>query len=527
MIIKPRKGGIAMTKITKNIILSVSALVIGILLMTGPSLAADIKRGGTITVGIDTGPVGWDPHIDIAFSTWNHCEQLYESLVRFNHKMEIVPSLATSWEQPDKLTFIFKLRKGVKFHNGREMIADDVKYSFERMKNPKTSARPIYTEPIKSIEVLDKYTVKMTMSIPYPTFLPFLAYMRFSAIVPREVVEKHGDLKSVTCGTGPFKVKEYVPGDYTVFEPHKEYWDKGLPRVDELIFKVIKDPTSRLAALRKRSLDVGWVKEAQLANQASKTKGLRIVAPPPARQMRVWLNHSSFPFNNKKLRQAFAASIDREAMIKTVLMGFGEITSCIPPSSVPYALSKEEVAKLPFYRRDVNLAKKLLKEAGYPDGFEFTHVSSDHSPDYMSGSQMMQSSLKDVGITMKIQQVEWGIHLNRWKSGDFQSLQMGGVWETDPDYYIRPFFHSKSKSNYGSYKNPEIDKLLDESRVTMDVKKRIEIWKKIQYIMAEDIPILWPEAGPPRFEIVQDYVKDYYFMSDISRSYLRQAWLDK
>ncbi|MFH1882958.1 MAG: ABC transporter substrate-binding protein [Planctomycetota bacterium] len=218
-----------MTKITKNIILSVLALALGILLIAGPSLSADIKRGGTITVGIDTGPLGWDPQMDQAFSTWNHYEQVYESLVRFNHKMEIVPSLATSWELPDKLTFIFKIRKGVKFHNGREMDADDIKYSLERMKNPKISVRPSFTEPIKSIELLDKYTVKITMSVPYPTFLPFLAYGRYAAIVPREVIEKHGNLKAVAVGTGPFKVKEYVPGDYTVFERNRIIGKKVFP----------------------------------------------------------------------------------------------------------------------------------------------------------------------------------------------------------------------------------------------------------------------------------------------------------
>ena len=128
---------------------------------------------------------------------------------------------------------------------------------------------------------------------------------------------------------------------------------------------------------------------------------------------------------------------------------------------------------------------------------------------------------------MKIKQVEWGIHLNLWKSGDFESLQMGGVWDIDPDAYIRPFFHSESKGNYGRYNNPEVDRLLDESRVTTDVKKRIELWRKLQYIMAEDIPIIWPQAGPPRFELIRDYVKDYHFMSNVSRGYLRQAWLDK
>jgi len=516
-----------MLKAIKFAMYTLLLLSIFVLGLYGGAFTAEIKRGGTITVGIDAGPLGWDPHISLAFSSWNHYELVYESLLRFNYKMEIEPSLALSWEQPDPLTLIFRLRKGVKFHNGREMVASDVKYSFERLKNPKTSAYPAYYEPVKSIDVVDDYTVKFTMSSPYPTLPATIAYNQFAAIVPREVAEKHGDLKVVTCGTGPFKVKEYVPDDYTVFEKHSDYWDKGLPVVDRLIFKVIKDETSRLAALRRGSVDIGWVKEAQMADMAQKTKELKVIIPPPARQMRVWLSHDRFPFNNKKLRQAISCAIDREAMIKTVLMGLGEITSCIPPASVPYALPKEEVAKLPFYKRDLNLAKQLLAEAGYPNGFEFTHITSAHSPDYMPGSQMIQSNLKDVGIKMNIQQVEWGIHLNRWQSGDFQMLQMGGVWDIDPDAYIRPFFHSTSKGNYGRYKNPEVDKLLDESRETVDVKKRIEIWKRLQYIMADDVPILWVQAGPPRFEVIRDYVKNYHFLSNVSRIYLRQAWLDK
>ncbi len=503
------------------------ALWLCVFLIQGIGLSAEVKRGGTIRVGIDEGPVGWDPYIDSAQSSYNHYEQIYESLLRFNHKMEIEPCLANSWEQPTPTSLVFHLRKGVKFHNGREMIAEDVKYSYERMKNPKTSRYPAYTESIKSVEVLDRYSVKFNMAVPDANLIPFIAWGRFAGIVPREVVEKYGDLKTVTCGTGPFKMKEYLPGDYTVFDRNSDYWDKGLPVVDEMIFKVIKDETSRLAALRRGTVDIGWVKEAQLADMARKTKGLQVTVPPMARQMRVFINCEKFPFNNKKLRQAISCAIDREAMIKTVLMGFGEITSCIPPAAVPFVLPKEEVANLPFYKRNVNLAKQLLKEAGYPNGFEFIHISSDHSPDYMPGSQMIQSNLKDVGIKMNIQQVEWGIHLNRWRSSDFQSCQMGGEWFPNPDAYLRIYCHSKAVSNYSRYSNPEVDKLLDESQITVDVKKRIEIWKRLQHIMAEDNPILWPQVGPPRFEVIRDYVKDYYFISSISRSYLRQAWLDK
>lgn len=506
-------------------------LVIGlsVLLVHGDALTAEIKKGGTITVATDTAPLGWDPHKHSTSASWSHYEHVYESLLRFNRKMEIEPALATSWEQPDPLTLIFHLRKGVKFHNGREMVADDVKYSFERMKNPKTHRKPSYTQAIKSIEVLDKYSVKFTLSVPDATLIPLIAWSKYSTIVPREVIEKHGDLKSVMVGTGPFKVKEYMPGDYTVYEPNPDYWDKGLPRIDKLIFKVIKDETSRLAALRRGSIDVGWVKEAQLANTARKTKGIRVVVPPPARQMRLFLNHTRFPFNNKKLRQAVSACIDRKTMIETVLMGFGQLTSCISPAAVPYTLSQEEISSLPFHKRDLKLAKRLLKEAGYPDGFEFIFVSSDHSPDYMPGAQMVQAFCKDVGIKVKIQQVEWGILINRWHAANYDMVILGGEWFPSPDAYLRPYFYSTSPSNIKrhGYKNPELDRLLDESRVTIDEKKRIGIWRKIQNLMAEDVATIWPEAGPSRYEMVRDYVKDYYFLANNSRRYLRQAWLDK
>jgi peptide/nickel transport system substrate-binding protein len=485
------------------------------------------KRGGILTVGIDTGPLGWDPHMATAFSSWNHYELIYESLVRFNQKLDVEPSLAESWKQPDAQTYVFQLRKGVKFHNGREMTADDVKYSFERLRNPKTSAYPSFYESLRSVDALDKHTVKLTLSVPDASFLPYLAANRYSAIVPREVVEKHGDLKSVAVGTGPFKLKRYVPGDVTEYERHTEYWDKDLPRVDGVIYRVMKDETSRLAGVRRGTLDIAWVKEPQVAELAAREKGLTVQTPPPARQSRFWLQHDRFPFNTKKLRQAIAAAIDREAMIKTVVMGRGEVTSAIPPSSAPYTLTKEEVARLPFYRRDPELARKLLREAGHPNGFEFTVVTSDHSPDYMPIVQMMQSQLRDVGIKLVIQQVEWGIHLNRWQSGDFQGLMMGGVWAHDPDAYIRPFFHSKSKGNYGKYVNPEVDRLLDESRVTVDLTKRIEMWRRIQEIMADDIPIIWVLVQAPRHEIIREHVKGYDFMPDTSRQNLRSAWIDK
>jgi peptide/nickel transport system substrate-binding protein len=502
---------------------------IGSYLLLAPSEAqtAEIKRGGTITVGIDAGPIGWDPHKARGISSPYHYEQVYESLLRYNYRMEMEPSLATSWEQPNPLTLIFHLRKGVKFHNGQEMTADDVKYSFDRWRDPKISLFPTYYGAVKSIEVLDRYTVKFDLSMYDTSLLPIIAAGFYSSVVPREMVEKHGDLMTVTCGTGPFKVKEYVPGDYTIYERNPEYWMKGFPRVDQVIFKVIKDENSRLAALRMGTVDIAWLKEPQMAKTIQKTKGLKVITPPPFRQMRFWLNEAKPPFNNKKLRQAVSCALNRKEVINTVYMGYGEITSCIPPGMVPYALPKSEVAKLPFYKRDLKLSKRLLKEAGYPNGFEFTTVASDFGFDGIPGAQVIQSSLKDAGIKMNIQQVDWAILLKRWRGGDFEGLMMGGKWDPTPDIETRARFYSTSPANYGRYKNPELDKLLDESRVTQDEKRRIEIWKKIQYIMAEDAPILWVAASPAVFEVVRDYVKGYHFLPHPSRIYLRDAWLDK
>ncbi len=489
--------------------------------------AALMKQGGTITVAADYGPTGWDPHISTGSSSISHEDLIYESLVMYNQKMEVVPALASSWEQPNPLTLIFHIRKGVKFHNGREMTAEDVKYSLDRIRNPKVSARVDYWTSINTVEVVDKYKVKVTLKNVDISLLPMMAEKKVSAIVPREVVEKNGDLKDVTCGTGPFKVKEYVPGDYTRFVRNPEYWDKGLPRVDEVIFKVIKDESSRLAALRTGVVDIGWFIDPQMGMVAKNIKGLNVVIPPLSRQLKFYLHHSRFPGNNKKLRQAISCAIDRKAIIDALTLGFGTVSSAIPPSYTEYALSEEETWKLPFYKRDLRLAKKLMAEAGYANGFEFEIESSNRSPDWTGSMEMVQAQLREVGIKAVIRQVDWGIQLDNWKKGKFTAMVMAAGWYPTPDLAVGVYWHSQSDTNYFGYSNPEVDKLFDESRKTADMKRRIEIWKKLQYILAEDVFCIFPYASPQMYEVVNARIKDYHFLPTGQRSYLRQAWIDK
>ena len=505
------------------------ALAVGLLVALGipGGVSHAAKMGGEITVGIDTDAKGWDPHKATAFTSFSFFEHVYECPIRYNAKGAIIPSLATSWETPDDRTIIFNVRKGVKFHNGRLMTGEDFRYSYMRLKDPKQSQYPSEWIALESVDVLSKYKVRFNLNRPDPIMLRNMAQCRFAAIVPKEVVEEHGDLTAVQVGTGPWTVKQYIPGDYTIFERFEDYWDSPYPRLDRMKFQVIKDEISRLAAVRKGVMEVTWVKEAHMAAGARKTKGLKVYTPPPARQGRIFFNTKKPPFDNVKLRQAVAAAIDWDALVANILFGFGTKSASVPPAAAPYALPQDEVEKMRFKNRNLSLSKQLLREAGHPDGFSFTMLTSEHGPDYTSTAQIVQSNLKDVGIKMKIEVAEWGIHLKRWRACEHQSSYIGGVWKADPDLYLRPYVHGDNAEKFCGYKNPEVDRMMDQARTMVDVEKRVKVWHEIQRILGEDLPVLFTMVGPPRFEITRDFIKDYNFMPQISRFNLKYAWIDK
>ena len=503
------------------------ALVLAVLFFSAGQAAEAPKRGGWMKVATDSTAVGLDPHIAIAFASSTYFEHCYESLLRYTKDMELEPALATSYEQPDHLTYIFHIRKGVKFHDGSELTAEDVKFTFDRILDPETKSprKPFFTS-ISKIETPDKYTVKFTMSQPYPPFLNVLATW-YGSIVSKAAVEKHGSMQSVTIGTGPFILKKYEHGIKGVFERFADYWDQPKPYIDGFDFIVIKDETSRLGALRKGTVDVGWIKNAQLAGLLEKRKNLKIMSGPAVRQQRFWFKADRPPFNNVKVRQAMASAINRQDIIDTVMFGRGVLTASIPTATVPYGLSQEEMAKLPFYKQDFELSKKLLKEAGYPDGFEFTLVTSPHSPDYIPCAEVMQRQLAKAGIKMNIVQKDWGITLKTWRAGDFISMIFAGIWYPDPEGYVMNYYHSQASANYFGYKDEKLDSLFDAQHVEPNQDKRVKIWHQIQQHVAETVPCIWPYAMTARFEVVNQKVKGYHFMSNNSRLYLREAWVEE
>ena len=484
------------------------------------------KRGGWITVATDDAAIGFDPHLTI--ETTGFSEYVYDCPLRFNYAMELEPALAASWEHPDKLTYIFHLRKGVKFHNGREMTSDDMKFSFDRLRDPKVGSQAsVVWRAIENVEALDKYKVKITLKETLPDFLTYCAYLRYAAILPKDEVLKHGNLQKpeTVCGTGPWKVRESQHGVSTTFVRNEEYWEKGIPYLDGIKLAVVKDESTRIAGIRRGQFDIAWVKEVQIAKRAAREASVQVMSSQPARQGRLFLNHKIFPFNNIKLRQAVSACLDRKAMIDKIFLGEAFLSTVIPPSSVPYVLSQEEIAQLPFYKQDYELAKKLLKEAGYPSGFEFTIVTSPHSPDYVPACEIMTEQLSKVGIKLKIMQMEWGAFQKVRKAREYQATYYAGSWKPDPISYFYYYIHGKSKSNETNQDDPEMNTLLENCLKEDNLQKRIDYFRQLQHKIAQEVTMIFPYVSQARWEIVNNKVKGYRFMPSNSRVGLREAWL--
>jgi ABC-type transport system substrate-binding protein len=209
------------------------------------------------------------------------------------------------------------------------------------------------------------------------------------------------------------------------------------------------------------------------------------------------------------------------------MFGRGVLTAAIPTATVPYGLSQEEMAELPFYKQDFELSKKLLKEAGYPDGFEFTLVTSPHSPDYTPCAEIMQRQFAKVGIKMNIEQKDWGITLKSYRTGNFQAIMFAGVWYPDPEVYCYNMFYSKSASNYFGYNDPKLDKMFEEQHTEVNLEKRVQQWRELQRYMAETVPAIFPYASAPRYEVVNKKIENYTILSNNSRVLLRQAWINE
>ncbi len=478
-------------------------------------------RGGTMRIGLDADNTTMDPHRSTAAVDRQVYNNVYGKLVDIDAKFGIVPQLARSWEiRNGGLTYVFNLRQGVKFHDGSDFNADIVKWNFDRMRDPAlASPRRSEIAPVKDVRVVDPYTVEITLTGPFAPFLSVLSD-RAGMMVSKAAVEKYqDDFARHPIGTGPFSFVEWVKDDHMTLKRFEGYWEKGLPYLDAIIYRPIPDGSVRFTAMRTGQIDFMHQIAPKDVAAARAERGLAVSEIVSLWWQGIHLNNQVAPFSNKTIRQAMWYAVDRSVIQRVVYYGQGAVAwSPFPPSM--WAMDREFTD----WKRDVAKAKAKLAEGGMPNGFRFT-VKGWNQPTQIQELEVVQAQLKDIGVDMKIELLEFGKLLADLNSHNFVALRIGWSGRPDPDGNAHVFLHSKGGLNRVRYVNPKMDELLDQARVESNSGKRKAFYTQVTRLAAEDAPYIWLYHDA-EIKVWADRVKGFEHIGD-GMIRLKRVWLEK
>lgn len=438
----------------------------------------------TITIGISGDLTSLDPHNHNDTASAYATRHIYNNLVNLTEDNEFVPNLAEKWEFKDDVTVEFTLKDGVKFHNGETLKADDVKFSLERqMKSPKVG-HLLYM--IDSVEVVDDLHFIIHMNTPSNALVSSLFHSG-SAILCKsytEALEAEGKtLESAPMGCGPYKFVEWVPGASFTLEKFDDYFNpETAAKNDKLVFKIISEESARTIALENGELDMLVNVGTTDAQRLRETEGIVLDEYPYTNVEYFCGNASKAPFDNKLVRQAMNYAINKEDCVIAAMNGEATpIDSYIAEGAVGYY---DTAVK---YEYNPEKAKELLAEAGYENGFTFTvYVAGDARA---RSATAIQASLANIGVTMNIEQMESSTFYEKTGNGEHDACLAGWVANAEPDNTYRPLFTSEKAGAGGNrsfYKNPEVDKLVDDAAVNSDENMVQKDYEDILRTLSED-----------------------------------------
>ena len=467
------------------------------------------EKGGkaaeqVLKIANDQEPAGLDPHKTPAASSVRIYSQIYEGLVTFDKDMKVVGQLAEKWEQPDDKTYVFTLRKGVTFHNGREMTAEDVKYSFERILAEETASHiKSYFANVKTVEATDPQTVKFTLSKTDATFLANLTHSS-AVVVAKETVEEKGDLQQTAVGTGPFKLDKWVPDNNVTLLKNEDYYMEGTPKLDSVIYYTMKEESARMSGIRTGEIDFTTV-SAKSAELLEKSDDIELMPYQSLEYSYVGFNVKNKPLSDEKVRQALSLATDRQAIADIVWDGDAVISGPVAPSMGDWAI---DVTKEELYQKNNDKAKQLLAEAGYPDGFEIVITTASTYPDMVDTAQLLQQQWKEIGVKATIKQIEWGDYIDTWSNKKADILIGRNGSGTDPDRALNYFFHSTGSANVWNFADSKYDSIVEKGKETVDEAKRKEIYTEAQKELLKLSPNLFL-VSPENFVAVRKNVEGF------------------
>ena len=496
--------------------------------------AAQPKSGGVLVRRDVADPRSFDPDLETTPYASFYTTLTSNNLVKFDRpSLKIIPDLADSWEQPDDVTYIFKIHPGVKFHNvppanGREFTAEDAKFSIERI----YTDQPIFVHAyyfkgeVAKVEVVDKYTVKFTTNAPYAPFLNYIANP-WSTMKLREAVERDGDLKTTAIGTGPFILKSYTKGVEGVLVKNPDYFKKGKPYLDELHNRYIPDPTTAMSMFvggELHAFGVDWSLESQLRKQMPNATYIEKVESlyPFMLRTQPWDDQRPHkpPMDNLKVRQAIQYATDKQEYIDVAMGGKGwQMVGMVAPSRKPWALPDSDQTK-----QDIPKAKQLMAEAGYPNGFKVELVTTNITS-MQDSSQVTKGQLAKIGIDVDIKLMEDAQYRNVVYGFNYMLNLHNMLGNSEPEDYFKPYYGANA--TYYRWGDKDLQaKVAAQSRIMDPEKRKQAIWE-IQRIVQQQVPQV-PLYVAYGTTCLQPYVKGYEAnWNQYDLSHFEDVWLDK
>ncbi len=450
-----------------------------------------------IVIGYTSDALTMDPANHRARTTETILRDMYDGVVVRNSKMEVVPQIAESWEQLDTMTYDFILKKGVKFHSGDLLTAEDIKFTFDRIITEgaiggQTSPRKSLLGSLKEIKVLDTYKVRFILEKPWPVFPAFLPWQE---VVSKKFTQSvgHEGMATQVNGTGPFKLVEWIRGNRIVMERFDGYYGGatsilpvGKAKVKRVIWNIIPENASRVAALLSGEVDIINEVPTHSIKQIDRNANTRIMSVNGTRSYFLALNNTRPPFDNIKVRKAMCHSINVDLIINKLLNGnASRISSILSPDAFGHN------PNLKTYEYDPAKSKKLLAEAGYPDGIS---VELDVTSNMKDLAEAIAANLANGGITAKVKVWEKSVIRPDWKKPEKKRDMYFTNWgngSLDPVGIMTPVLASGGRGNFSGYSNSKIDELLDKAMVEIDRKKRASYYQEAESILNQEVPMVF------------------------------------
>jgi peptide/nickel transport system substrate-binding protein len=485
---------------TRRVVLAVLA---ALSLVTAASAA---PPKDAIVIGLVAEPVTMDPPQITDLNSARVTKRIFEGLVAQElGSYKLVPGLAPSWDiSKDGLTYTFKLRPNVKFHDGTPFNAEAVKFVFERQLNDKGPYYATGTYPyvkgflgnVAGVEVLDAGTVQIKLKAPLAPFLQYLAHQSLFMFSPESLKKWGKDVVKHPVGTGPFKLEAWEPGVRVVLGRNDEYWG-GAPKIRQAIYVPIVEAQARLVALKTGDIDLTMDVPPDSLDDLRRDPNVVVAESNSSAVWYVMLNTRHPILKDRRVRQALNHAVNKDAIIRDILRGTA-IVSRGPMSPVYGAFYEENTARYP---HDLDKARALLKEAGHQNGFELTFLVPESGSGMQSPVEMatvIQANLAQIGVRAKIQTMEWGAYLRKYLEQPDMAEMSWNPSIGDPDHMMYMLLSSDRfppAFNAGYYQNDRVDDLLRRARTTVDEKARVPLYRDAQKLVVDDAPWIFVDHG--------------------------------